>query len=236
MNGFQSLILVLLSVPVLVHHGISLAPITAKYFHLMCGAILLSYAQALFSLLLSWGSDPLALSSKGNTSNPLVNLYHGRQLNPSLLGANLKLQTFRCSMIGLALLNTILVTEAALAKGAVNPTVVIAATFQILYALDAMFYEDCYFYSHDSLYSGYGWSLISSYLTFPFLPTLVTRYMVASSPSLSWPALAAIAAMNLLGYYIYRYLVLLHLPIYPYTALPCHYFLFAPRCNSVYIV
>ena len=70
--------------------------------------------------------------------------------------------------------------------------------------MDAMYYEECYFYSHDSLYSGYGWSLISSYLTFPFLPTLVTRYLVGVSPSLPWTALAAITAMNLLGYYIYR--------------------------------
>ena len=203
MNGFQSLLLVLALVPTLAYHGGNLGMITAKFFHLMCATILLSYCQAILSLALSHGADPVSLSAKGNTGNPLVNLFHGRQLNPTLLGANLKLQTFRCSMIGLALLNTLLVTEASLATE-VNPTVVIAATYQILYAMDAMYYEECYFYSHDSLYSGYGWSLISSYLTFPFLPTLVTRYLVGVSPSLPWTALAAITAMNLLGYYIYR--------------------------------
>jgi len=203
MNGFQSLLLVLALVPTLAYHGVNLGKITAKYFHLMCATILLSYCQAILSLALSHGADPVSLSAKGNTGNPLVNLFHGRQLNPTLLGANLKLQTFRCSMIGLALLNTLLVTEASMATE-VNPTVVIAATYQILYAMDAMYYEECYFYSHDSLYSGYGWSLISSYLTFPFLPTLVTRYLVGVSPSLPWTALAAITAMNLLGYYIYR--------------------------------
>merc|ERR1712127_662316 len=67
-----------------------------------------------------------------------------------------------------------------------------------------MYYEDCYFYSHDSLYSGYGWSLISSYLTFPFLPTLATRYLVAASPSLPAPALVAVALTNLLGHWVYR--------------------------------
>ena len=203
MNGFQSLLLVLALVPTLTYHGVDLGKITAKYFHLMCATILLSYCQAIASLALSHGAAPASLSAKGNTGNPLVNLFHGRQLNPNLLGANLKLQTFRCSMIGLALLNTLLVTEASMATQ-VNPTVVIAATYQILYAMDAMYYEECYFYSHDSLYSGYGWSLISSYLTFPFLPTLVTRYLVGVSPSLPWTALAAITAMNLLGYYIYR--------------------------------
>lgn len=203
MNGLLSLILVLLLVPVLSHHGVSISSVTAKYFHLMCSAILLSYFLALLSLMLSWRADPTSLTTKGNVWNPLVNLFHGRQLNPTLLGANLKLQTFRCSMIGLALLNTLLVTEATLAKG-VNPTVIIAASFQVLYAMDAMYYEDCYFYSHDSLYSGYGWSLISSYLTFPFLPTLATRYLVAASPSLPAPALVAVALTNLLGHWVYR--------------------------------
>jgi len=203
MNGFQSLLLVLLLVPVFIYHGFPIERVTSKYFHLMCAAIFLSYGQALLSLVLSHATEPSTLSTKGNTGNPLVDLFHGRELNPTLLGANLKLQTFRCSMVGLALLNTLLVTEACLTKG-VNPTVVIAATYQILYALDAMYYEDCYFYSHDSLYSGFGWSLISSYLTFPFLPTLVTRYLVAASPALPWTALAAITTMNLIGYYIYR--------------------------------
>lgn len=205
MNGFQSLVLVLGLVPVLHYHGVSLSWVTSKYFQLMCAAILLSYLQALLSLLLShvWPSLPKHFSVKGNTCNPLVNLFHGRELNPVLCGVDMKLQTFRCSMIGLALLNTLLVTEATLAKG-LNPTVVIAATFQVLYAMDAMFYEECYFYSHDSLYSGYGWSLISSYLTFPFLPTLVTKYLVFTWPHLDWSLLCGIAAINLLGYYIYR--------------------------------
>ena len=41
--------------------------------------------------------------------------------------------------------------------------------------MDAMWYEAYYFYSADYLNSGTGLSLISSYLTFPFLPTLITR-------------------------------------------------------------
>ena len=204
MNGFQSLLLVLALVPTLAYHGVNLGKITAKYFHLMCATILLSYCQAILSLALSHGADPVSLSAKGNTCNPLVNLFHGRQLNPTLLGANLKLQTFRCSMIGLALLNTLLVTEASMATE-VNPTVVIAATYQILYAMDAMYYEECYFYSHDSLYSGYGWSLISSYLTFPFLPTLITTYLLDRSPVVAWYYLVLIGIMNAVGYVIFRY-------------------------------
>ena len=52
---------------------------------------------------------------------------------------------------------------------------------QVLYAMDALYHEHFYFHSTDYLQSGYGWSLASSYLTFPFLATLATRYTVTSA-------------------------------------------------------
>merc|ERR1719239_1477827 len=55
-----------------------------------------------------------------------------------------------------------------------------------------------------SMISGFGWSLISSYLTFPFLPTLVTRYLLDRSPEVAWYYLVLIGLMNALGYIIYR--------------------------------
>ena len=48
--------------------------------------------------------------------------------------------------------------------------------------MDAMWYEAYYFYSADYLNSGTGLSLISSYLTFPFLPTLITRQVTNQGP------------------------------------------------------
>ena len=44
--------------------------------------------------------------------------------------------------------------------------------------MDALYFEEYYFFSHDAMNNGYGFSLISSYLCFPFLPTLITKYMI----------------------------------------------------------
>jgi len=205
MNGFQTLLLSLLAIPVLVTHDISLNLVFLKYFHLMSSCIILSFLQSLVSYILSRWASSDNLSTKGNTGNPIVDFYHGRELNPTFLGCSMKLQTFRFSMISLALLNVTMVTDSVLSNGGkVNPSVVIAATLQVLYAMDAMFFEEYYFYSHDYLNSGYGWSLISSYLTFPFLPTLITRYMIYRSPEVEWYYLAMIGLLNILGYIIYR--------------------------------
>ena len=41
----------------------------------------------------------------GNTGNFIVDFFNGREFNPNILGLDLKLQTFRFSMIGLAAIN-----------------------------------------------------------------------------------------------------------------------------------
>ena len=53
--------------------------------------------------------------------------------------------------------------------------------------------------------SGFGWSLLSSYTFFPFLPTLTTLYLINNPVTIPWYYLVAIGLINLLGYVIYRY-------------------------------
>jgi len=203
MNGFQTLVLALLSVPVLLGHGVSLAPVTDHYSLLMTSAILVSIILASLTYLgarLSGGGQEL--------TNPISDLYHGLKLHPrlphTLGGAGLKLQLFRFSMVGLAVLNLALVTQSVLDRGSVNTGVLVTASLQILYCMDAMWYEPYYFYSADYLNSGTGLSLISSYLTFPFLPTLITRSMIHFDPEVGHLNLAIVALLNIVGYVIYR--------------------------------
>ena len=93
-SGFQTLVLALVSVPVLLGHGVSLAPVTDHYSLLMTSAILVSIILASLTYLgarLSGGGQEL--------TNPISDLYHGLELHPhlpnSLGGAGLKLQLFR---------------------------------------------------------------------------------------------------------------------------------------------
>ena len=170
----------------------------------MTSCLLLSALVSVSSYLLSFLS-PGELSKPGSSGQPVSDFYHGRHLNPTVTGCNLKLETFRFSMIGLALLNLALVTQSLLETAATpNLAVLVTASFQVLYAMDAMFYERYYFYSNDFLSSGYGWSLVSSYLTFPFLPTLATRYMIHAQPEPNLVVLVLSGLLNLVGYVIYR--------------------------------
>merc|ERR1711988_1345696 len=120
MNGFQTLVLALLSVPILLGHGVSLAPVTDNYSLLMTSAILVSI---ILSTLTYLGARLSRGSSGQELTNPISDLYHGLQLHPrlphALGGAGLKLQLFRFSMVGLAVLNLALVTQSVLERGSV---------------------------------------------------------------------------------------------------------------------
>ena len=121
----------------------------------------------------------MSIHFSGNSGNFIVDFFNGREFNPNILGLDLKLQTFRFSMIGLAAINVCLVIDNILSRGgAVNHLVTLASAFQVLYALDSMFFEEYYFFSHDAMNTGYGFSLVSSYNSFPFLPTLITKYLI----------------------------------------------------------
>ena len=207
MNGFISLLLLLAVMPGLVYKKVDLSVVKAKYFYLMTSSLILAALCSLTARLMAQfkPGKKSNVNAKGNTGNPIVDLFNGRELNPTFLGADMKLMTFRFSMIGLAMINVVMVIDDVIkAGGQVNPLIIMASAFQVLYSLDAMFFEEYFFFSHDAMNTGYGFSLVSSYNSFPFLPTLVTKYLIARSPVLPWYHLVGIAVMNGLGYIIFR--------------------------------
>jgi len=205
MNGFATLLMLLSAVPALVYYKVPLSSVRKNYFFLMASCIIASFLSAIVFYISSFWAPKSTLNSKGNTGNPIVDIFNGRTVSPKFLGSDAKLTTFRFSMIGLAILNVLMVTDSIVsAGGKASPTVILAAAFQVLYSMDAMFFEEYYFHSHDAMNSGFGWSLISSYLTFPFLPTLITKYLLDRSPVVAWYYLTLIGLMNAVGYVVFR--------------------------------
>jgi len=207
MNGFLTLLALLAVMPGLVYKKVDLGVVRTKYFYLMTSSLILAAMATVVAYLLARlrPGKKSNVNPKGNTGNPIVDLFNGREFNPSALGTDLKLQVFRFSMIGLAMINVVMVIEDVMKKGGnVNPLIAMAAGFQVLYSLDAMFFEEYFFFSHDAMNTGFGFSLVSSYNSFPFLPTLVTKYLIARNPTLPWYNLVAIGVMNGLGYIIFR--------------------------------
>jgi len=205
MNGFASLLLCLAAIPALIYFKVPLNMVRDNYFQIMASCIAFSFFDSALYYAMSFRAPKSQLNSKGNTGNPIVDFFHGRVTNPKYMGQEAKLSLFRFSMITLALLNVLMVADSIIAaKGQANPTVILAAAFQVLYAMDALFFEEYYTFSHDYLNTGCGFSLVSAYLTFPFLPTIITTYLLTASPALPWYYLVLIGIMNAVGYVIFR--------------------------------
>ena len=167
--------------PALVYKKVDLSIVRVKYFYLMSSSLIFAFVLALIARLAARFSPGKKsnINPKGNTGNLIVDFFNGREFNPNVLRLDLKLQTFRFSMIGLAMINVVLIIDNIMGRGGdVNHLVTLASSFQVLYALDAMFFEEYYFFSHDAMNTGFGFSLISSYNSFPFLPTLITKYLI----------------------------------------------------------
>merc|ERR1719412_1621390 len=193
--------------PGFVYRKLDLSIVRQKYFYLMTSSLILTAVGALLALIKArfFPGKKSDVNPKGNTGNLIVDYFNGREFNPSLLGKDLKLLTFRFSMIGLAMINVAMVVDNIMKnEGKVNPVVTLASAFQVLYALDAMFFEEYFFFSHDAMNTGFGFSLISSYNSFPFLPTLITKYLIERQPILPWYHLVGIGILNALGYIIFR--------------------------------
>lgn len=207
MNGFYSLLALLFLMPALVYKKVDLSFVRKKYFYLMSSSLCFAFVMALIARLLARFNPgkKTNVNPKGNTGNFIVDFFKGREYNPSFLGVDLKLQSYRFSLIGMALINVVLVIENIMSRGgSVNHLVTMASAFQVLYALDAMFFEQYYFLSYDAMNSGYGFHLISSLNSFPFLPTLITKYLIDRQPTLEWYYLVAIGVLNAIGYIIFR--------------------------------
>ena len=205
MNGIVSLVLMMAAVPALIHFKVPISIVNEKYFTLMTSSILMTALGSVFTYIVAKWKGKHNLNPKGNTGNPLVDMFNGVEMNPTHMKMDWKLNTLRCSMLMLAMLNVLMVADNIVASGGkVAPQLILAAAFQIMFAADALFFEEYFSLSHDAMNTGFGWSLISSYSTFPFLPTLVTRYLLTATTPMAWYYLVAIGLLNAVGYIIYR--------------------------------
>ena len=149
--------------PLVVYKKIDISMVQGKFFYLMTSALLLAFVNALVARI--WArflpGRKSNVNPKGNTGNLIVDFFNGREFNPQILSVDVKLHTFSFSMIGLAMLNVAMVVDDIVKNGGkVNPLVVMGSAFQVLYSLDAMFFEEYFFFSHDAMNSGYGFSLV----------------------------------------------------------------------------
>ena len=208
-NGFLCAILSLILFVACVYKEFELADlIVENYVQLSISGWILGVILSLL-LFVKGNKAPVAnLNIHGSTNSRIYNFWQGREINPRVGPVDVKINLFRTAMIAITLINLAIVIKAIeeteeYSLEQLNVGVLLAALLQIIYSMDALFFESAFLTSFEVMYEGAGYMLCTGYMLYPFLPTLTTKYMLYHKTQFSY-LLAIPVIFFIIGYLLYR--------------------------------
>ncbi|KAH9942899.1 ERG4/ERG24 ergosterol biosynthesis protein [Amylocystis lapponica] len=180
-----------------------------KWIGFVTASILMSVVQGLACYVASFRSGAL-LALGGNSGNPIYDFFIGRELNPSIGFFDVKsFNELRPGLILWVLVDISMACEQAVRRGgtisSVTDSMWLVFAFEFWYVADGLYNEPAIFTTMDITTDGFGFMLSVGDLAWvPFVYSLQARYLVFQQVELGPVYTAAIVAVNLLGYYIFR--------------------------------
>lgn len=210
LNGLAVLALTLAIAGVGVHTGtLDLSWVHANFLALLTAGVAFAFALsfALFFVSHRGPKGGKVLAKGGNTGNHLYDFFIGRELNPRV-GSMFDLKVF-CELtpglIGWLLLDLGFAHAQFRKTGSVSPAMALVCAFQGVYVLDALWFEPAILTTMDVTTDGFGFMLAFGDLVWvPFTYSLQARYILERGEALPATTLAAIVAVKLLGYAVFR--------------------------------
>ncbi|GAB1320051.1 erg24, C-14 sterol reductase [Madurella fahalii] len=190
--------------------------ISANYLQILTANILIAYALATFVYVRSFSVRPgnpqfRELAAGGVTGNMLYDWFIGRELNPRVTLPFIgeidikEWMEIRPGLTGWILLNCANIAQQYRLYGAVTDSIVFITAVQAFYVLDGQFMEPAILTTIDITTDGFGLMLAFGDLVWvPFLYSTQTRYLSVHPQSLGLAGLAAVGAILLASYSIFR--------------------------------
>ena len=136
---------------------------------------------------------------------PWKGFFFGVELNPTWFGVDLKLFSYRPSLIGLALFNASFAVVQYETYGGLTLAMALYQIFTFLYVLNYFQFEYGMIYTWDIVSERFGWMLIwGDYVLVPFFYCLAGWWLVHASAPLSPIAAVAIVLLFAVGFWIFR--------------------------------
>ena len=190
--------------------------ITDNYLQLLTTSILLSYAIASWVYLRSFGVAPgnaqlRELARGGHTGNFIYDFYIGRELNPRVtlpLVGEVDVKAWlemRVGLTGWILMDLAFVAKQYRTYGRVSDSIAFLTAVQAYYVLEGQYSESGVLGMMDIITDGLGFMLTFGDIVWvPFLYSTQCRYLSVHPVHLGPGNLAAVAAVFVLGVYVFR--------------------------------
>jgi delta14-sterol reductase len=144
--------------------------------------------------------------SRRNKGRFVYDYFMGTSLNPRTGRFDWKLFCeARPGLIGWVAIDLSCAFQQYETRGAVTTPMILVCAFHFLYVADYYRHEEAILTTWDIKHENFGWMLAWGDLAWvPFTYTLQALYLLQHPVALAWPAVGAIVALDLAGYYLFR--------------------------------
>ena len=200
LNGFRLFLAVVAgTAAILVLRPSALAAVHTAFWPLFLVANVAAFAFAIY----------LAATGKGDKRAGalgfVVDCFYGVELNPKVLGVDLKMFSYRPSLIGLGLLNVSFAAAQYQELGYVTTRMWVYQAFYLVYLTNYFQFEHGMIFTWDIIAERFGWMLVwGDYVLVPFFYSLPAWYLIHdTTPMPAWQ-IAALGSLFVLGFVLFR--------------------------------
>lgn len=204
-NGFIALILSEIGFAACLYFKVPVHMVYHTFIGIITATILWSIIVAVVVYVMAH-QQKRGLAPGGNTGNVIYDFFMGHQLNPRW--GNFDFKFFfevRPGLIGWVMINFCMAAKEYQKRGEVSPAMILVCIFQLIYVADCLFYESSILSTMDIIDEGFGFMLAFGDISWvPIMYSMQARYLVDNSVKISYLTIAAIVALFVIGYAIFR--------------------------------
>ncbi len=142
---------------------------------------------------------------EGSVATAVRDFFYGVERDPAWAGVDLKIFSYRPSLIGLALVNVSFAFAQWERHGRLAVPLVMYEIFTLVYVANYFHFEHGMLSTWDVLEERFGWALVwGDYVLVPFFYSLPGWYLIDRLAPPSPPAVAGLVAMYALGFWLFR--------------------------------
>lgn len=155
----------------------------------------------------SVGADGTATASAAAESplSLLYEYYMGAELNPSFLGVDIKMFSYRPSLMGLFVLNLSFASQQLDQTGTLSTSMILYQLFTFIYVFNYFQFEYGMLYTWDVIAENFGWMLVwGDYAFVPFAYSVIGWYLVDDVGGMNPVATIGLPILFVFGLWVFR--------------------------------